>query len=493
MSLSDIQAMKALKTINNLQKSSYLYPFQASATFKDGTNTDVSTVIKSAIKEVKLYNASLYKKYNLVKLYRGYSIAGTPYWIISIYEVSGDSSVTEVAVFSQPNYTEKALDRVVVKEKVAGGVWAEVVVDWSKIPNGTYYEFYNYSKTGLDITTYRNPSDYTLDIKIPSTIQAVVGKEINVYWDNIIYASDVNYQIDLDCAIGVQQQDRWTCVPTSAGTYSLDIRVYKNFTLVKSVTTSIVVKAASVGNTITRKCLFIGDSTTDQGFFTQGILDNFTSDVMKVTLLGSRGTAPNSHEGRSGWTINQYYTDPTSPFVFSGAFNFAQYMTTKGYTGLERVIIHLGINDVFDYYDDVALNSKITTALSQYQSMVDNIKAYDSTIKIGIGVTIPPSRSQDAFGKNYTTYQTQWRYRRNWWLWSKALIDQFRLKEAQNIYVIPLNVNLDIANNMQTETVQVNARNTATIVRQSNGVHPADIGYYQMSDVVFNWLKGFES
>jgi len=44
---------------------------------------------------------------------------------------------------------------------------------------------------------------------------------------------------------------------------------------------------------------------------------------MDVTLVGTKGTTPNKHEGTSGWTANQYYTDVASPFVFSGAFNFS--------------------------------------------------------------------------------------------------------------------------------------------------------------------------
>ena len=69
----------------------------------------------------------------------------------------------------------------------------------------------------------------------------------------------------------------------------------------------------------------------------------------------------------------------------------------------------------------------------------------------------------------------------------------FTGKESSNIYVVPTNVNLDTENNMQTTTVAINSRNSDTLERQSNGVHPADIGYYQIADVIYYWLKGFES
>ena len=74
----------------------------------------------------------------------------------------------------------------------------------------------------------------------------------------------------------------------------------------------------------------------------------------------------------------------------------------------------------------------------------------------------------------------------------EALIAEYKDREAEGIYLIPLNVNLDTENNMQTETVVVNSRNTATKVRQNNGVHPANSGYYQMADMIYYWLKGQE-
>jgi hypothetical protein len=72
---------------------------------------------------------------------------------------------------------------------------------------------------------------------------------------------------------------------------------------------------------------------------------------MDITLLGTRGVAPNLHEGRAGWTA-QHYTDlPTfdgidNPFYNSG-FDFSYYIAQQGYTGVDVVGIHLGINDLF--------------------------------------------------------------------------------------------------------------------------------------------------
>jgi len=57
---------------------------------------------------------------------------------------------------------------------------------------------------------------------------------------------------------------------------------------------------------------------------------------------------------------------------------------------------------------------------------------------------------------------------------------------------LPFNLNLDTANNMSTVETAINARNSSTYFKQSNGVHPALTGYWQMADSVFMFLKGAE-
>jgi lysophospholipase L1-like esterase len=335
---------------------------------------------------------------------------------------------------------------------------------------------------------------FEVEAVISPSIPALVGKELNIYFENIMNDAANKYQIDVVCSIGSQQTERWTVIPTTAGTYSMAINVFKNYALIKTISTSIVVKAASVGTSVNKKLLVIGDSTTANSIAIGELNNLFGSDVMDITLLGTKGTAPVLHEGISGWTVNHFYTDASSPFVFSGVFDFSQYMTTNGFSGTDYVVINLGINDTFSYSDDGSLNSKISTMLTQYQSIIDNIKAYNSSIKIGLAVTIPPNYSQDAFGKDYGSSQTRWRYKRNNYIWAKALINQFKGKEAQNIYLVPINVNIDTEHNFELQTVAVNSRNSTTVIRSAtnSGVHPTNSGYYQIADLYYYWLKGFE-
>lgn len=386
------------------------------------------------------------------------------------------------------------------------------------IPENACYVRFSTSNTALDIqqfefgtsvTSYQPygyeftkplPDDIEITSSLPSVINGVVGKEINIYFDNIINGNYKDYDFDVTCAIGKQQNERWTATPSAAGTSSFTLKIYKNNTLLKTLTSSIVVKAAAVGNEVSKKTIIIGDSTTDGKVVLDELISLFNADVMTLTLLGTRGTAPVLHEGRSGWSANHYvntailndienaFYNPTSE-----TFDFSYYLTNNSIDTPDYVIINLGINDTFSYEADDTLNAEIANILARYQTMIDSIHAVSTDIKIGIALTIPPSYSQDAFAVSYNNGQTRWRYKRNNILWVNKLIETYGNSEENNIYLVPINTNLDTEHNMATETVAVNSRNSATISRQSNGVHPASSGYYQIADAYYYWIKSFES
>ena len=370
---------------------------------------------------------------------------------------------------------------------------------------GNVFDSVNNKKLSDTITKYEtNFSNLTpiLSLNLPATIYGVVDKELNIYFDNIMEFDYKKYDFDVTCTIGKHQSERWTCVPSTAGTYPLTIDVYTNNIKLTTKTINVIVKAATVGNNVNKKLLIIGDSTTDHGtggagYVTAELLNLFgVGDTMDVTLLGTRGVSPNLHEGRSGWNALKFTTLASSGGVtnafYNGGFDFSYYMAQQGYTGVDYVVINLGINDLFSFTTDATANAEITNVLSRYQTMIDSIRAYNATVKIVVALTIPPSYSQDSFAHEYGNGQTRWRYKRNNQLWVRALIAQFGGKEGQYIYLLPLNTNIDTVNNMSTETVAINSRNSTTTVRQSNGVHPNIPGYNQIADVYYYFLKSFE-
>lgn len=93
-----------------------------------------------------------------------------------------------------------------------------------------------------------------------------------------------------------------------------------------------------------------------------------------------------------------------------------------------------------------------------------------------------PCASQDAFGRNYSCGQTSWHYRKYLDFYNRALLK--KSKELK-FNIIPACININTRNNFALRSEAVNEGNPAQITRQSNGVHPAQPGYYQMEDTLY--------
>jgi lysophospholipase L1-like esterase len=266
-----------------------------------------------------------------------------------------------------------------------------------------------------------------------------------------------------------------------------------------------VITSASAGSGQTKTVIVLGDSTTNNGKVIEKLHENFASDVMSVTTLGTRGTTPNNHEGRSGWSWDTYFTKESvtytdgrgtvyNPFYnpSTQTFDASYYFANSGISKPDFFIVNMGINDVFGFTSDSAYDSGVTTILERAETAVQSVLDATTTTKVCVCLTIPPNHSQDAFGKAYNCGQTRNRYKRNNTLWVDALMNLFKDRESERIYLIPINVCLDTIYNMGMETLPVNARNT-DITYQSpisnGGVHPVESGYWQIADVYTAFIK----
>lgn len=351
-------------------------------------------------------------------------------------------------------------------------------------------DFKNHVTISMDFrpvfTKIDNPPYY---LNLPPKLYALVGKEMNVYFDNLMIDDASKYDFFIKGSIGKQQSERWTVVPTVAATSAITLQVYKDAAdrgnpLTEAVT-SLVVAPTTSGSGLKKTYLQIGDSTT-AGMIGMGELQTlFGADVMDLTQIGTQGTALNKHEGYPTKTT-EYVTTQTA-LANRGVFDFANYMATQGYAGVDYVGIHLGINDMYQWQNDAGANGQITETLARFEAMVTSIHAYNPKIKIGFLVTIPPARTEEAFAND--SGMTRWRYKRNVLLLAAKIIEQFKNREASNVYLVPFNCNLDTLNNFGSESVSVNSRNTTLVTRQNNALHPTNNGYAQMADTVYYWIK----
>lgn len=447
---------------------------------------------------------------------------------------------------------------------------------------------------------------------MPSTIYAVEGRELNIYWDAIlsvpfdIYNIPSNYRLDVTCTKGKQEDNRWTFTPVAgdAGSVSWTLSIYYQEILIKKITATLVTKAIATGSGAA-KMILLGDSTSAGGQVVAESMNIFTGDAVTFTPEGSlqmniddAGGTPRAvkHEGRTGWKLYDYvatdgrfidseidagqitawsfdnfttndvdvsgvstsgrvywnlsnssttrtidifkdaarsvkvasgsrtgdgvitltpeatysitgsitvvYTSDVSdgefipnPLYRNGAFNFSKYLSDNSITLStgDWVMIHLGINDIFAYTTDATLYPAITTYLDYLDTLITAIHAVSANIKIGVLMLIPPCAMQEAFGDDYTNNQTQKRYSRNRFLLNQAILSSITSKAVANVYALPYGSNLDSVNNFPQALSVPNARNVSSVMKNNNGLHPDEIGYYQLADVLKANIKGFES
>lgn len=161
---------------------------------------------------------------------------------------------------------------------------------------------------------------------IPATINAVVGVERNLYHDALFSApSDglhglVGYRVEISGPVGRNKRRCWrlTAVSGEVGTHAMTARAWDaNGNLVATRTFNVVVKAAT-GLGSAKNVLMVGDSLTAPGNITTIARDDFVAIGGTVpSFLGSQGSAPNKHEGRSGKTFGFFATAGGTSYRFT--------------------------------------------------------------------------------------------------------------------------------------------------------------------------------
>jgi lysophospholipase L1-like esterase len=353
-----------------------------------------------------------------------------------------------------------------------------------------------------------------LHLLLPPEIAAVPGRELSIYFDNLILAPKAldRFMFDVDCAKGTQQEERYTWVPKpeETGVYPWALKIYDlDGNLVAEGSTKLHVFPADAGAAKPVTLLIMGDSLTNANVYPTELYDLCVGDANpKVTLLGTNN--PNTarpevkHEGYGGWRAETFCTmwaddiwskegrRTRSPFLFEkgGKPDFKRYCDEQnGGKGPDVVTILLGCNDNFGAKDD-NIEASIDTFEKYMEVLIAQIHGVRPDTKIGVVSLMPPAATQDAFGANYFCGQTRWQYRKNQHRVLERSFAKFMNREAENVFFVPAYVGLDAVNNYPIAKGPANSRSDQQIGRLNNGVHPAGPGYKQLADSLYCWLKG---
>lgn len=317
-----------------------------------------------------------------------------------------------------------------------------------------------------------------LDIILPTTVYATVGREFNIYYKNVML-TDTNlddYDIMINVSKGELMDDRYSFTPVAGDIGSFVAKFYirdkkGNNLFTKNVTIEVV---AEVTPSTAKKVIFIGDSLTDDG--SNGSYIETLKNMMgsRLDLLGTRGIAPYLHEGRGGWSTVTYLTNTTATNKFWNpgtlAFDFTYYMTQQGYAAVDDVVIFIGTND---------LSTNIETLITNLKTIRTSILAFNANIKVHFVLTPPPSSSFYAFGRSRLF---QWDVENKFKGFNKRYITEFEPN------VIPVNLNLDAWYDFPRITLTRSQRNTETIEIVEERYHCSQVGYDKFADVIYSYL-----
>jgi len=346
---------------------------------------------------------------------------------------------------------------------------------------------------------------------LPPEIPAVPGREVNLYFDNVVLhpRSDL-LLFDVDCPRGMQQQERfvWTPKPEDVGVFGLTLRVHDlNDKLVAEGKTKIHVYAPDAGAGKAVTALIVGDSLTAAMVYTDELVKLMaTPGNPQLTLIGNNGTGALRNEGYGGWTAQRFVTlwgpdaitpegrRGRSPFLFEvggkPALDFQKYCDVQNAgKGPDVITILLGCNDTFNARES-ALEAAVDDFLRHLDTLIAEFHRISPDTKIGVITLLPPASSQDSSGAVVGCAQTRWQYRRNVHRVIEKTTERYGEREGENLFVVPAYVNFDSVHNVPTVEVPANARNDVKIIRQNNDVHPAASGYRQLADSLYCWIKG---
>ena len=463
-------------------------PFDRTATLK---RTDgVQYFERSAFPYLKIKNGNINNKYYIRDLWYAHPSFKTRR--ISIVENDGTSDIRifayEVVNGSDNNYPDS---EVITLEK--DGIKISLLINWKKVKDNWYElpmkstiisKFVIDEKTATEIDT-------NIEIITPSKVCVTTGRELNIYYDNIIRYSSVDKVNSFEIVgFDTNYNDKASCIFTDSNeNWNIDVKL-SNIDRSNLITKTININnvKSTVGSGLTKKVLFIGDSMTASGVYVSEIVNLFSRDVMNVELLGTRGSGVAKHEGRSGWRAYEYVNNSVgvygdivaNPFFNSATskFDFSYYMQQQGYTNVDYVFINLGKNDISR--DNYNTPEEI---ISYFDFMINSIKSYNNNIKIGLWLT--PIQCQ-LENRQRTVKDKELGL-------IKKLIEHYDNREDENIFLVPVYLNVDPLNDFNTTTQQISARNTKTKVVCTDSTHPNNAGYLKIADVIFGYIKYFAS
>ena len=315
---------------------------------------------------------------------------------------------------------------------------------------------------------------------LPSKMYGVQNKEYDIFLKNVIVGNYNKFIVEKS-GTGEQLSRRIRYIISSAGTTNTKITLYDDtYNEIQTKNISYINANLNAHSGETLKVLVIGDSFINSGYVTSGMINDFENDVATLQLLGTLGTSPNLHEGRSGWSSYEYTHESSvgsvsNPFINNGVFDFSHYISANNISTPDYVIINLGINDGWK-------DMHGTTTAENLQTMINSIHAYNSSIKVIIGTTPSPY-----LGDAENGYLLELLTNKKRQMLTRNVLEN--ITESETVIICPTHLNFDTDYNFNMSTITKNGQNSGTVPYCSDDTHPSHMGFYQIADSYYACIK----
>ncbi len=390
----------------------------------------------------------------------------------------------------------------------------------------------------LSLAQAGNP--YAPALVLPEVICAAPEIECNIYFKNVFSSvAPQNYAYVVKCAVGRQENLRWTWVPqaSDAGkTFDLTLEIYGDAGRVAAGTTRIQVAADAKAPERKWTVALLAASTVNSGY-PQYLMELMHAKGLRgYTPVGTYsgigeplkpGRAANDGYGGWGWRtfLHQWAYSQSEVQNIQDEAERAQ-MKLLGVANVRRdheyrlkspllkaekgkvsldiqgwfgringgeapdfILIDLGYNDVFSCTEEKLAATLEQEVLPQMRRLVAELRK--AAPKAVIGITLPPlgSGSQDAFGNNYGCRQSKFQYWRNMRAYG-ALVRRFvaELRDP-GVRAIPCYHCIDPDGSYPSRLEPIHARTGEKTVRHNNALHFNAAGGRQMADALYAWLR----
>lgn len=263
-----------------------------------------------------------------------------------------------------------------------------------------------------------------------------------------------------------------------------------------------------VAGTIQYRVYVSGVSSVSVGAVYSNNGNNYTVAEVNITdgsgnmLLTGQNAAPQSSgtltkvsgNGDTTITYSSYEQENTNPLwnVQNNQMSFVPYVTEYGNGNMDVAYVLLTWNSQYAWkkytLNDTTLFNSVKTFARTFHTEYPNAKLKIMGIQMpslngGLGANYgADGQYSDCFGLCSCAFS-----------YNKTLQDFCNETEfAPYCEYVDIAAQFDSENNMPYSTRPVNVRNSNTEIRGTNGVHPADAGYYQIADAVYrNFVANF--